>query len=246
MTLLRTYEERLGAVESAEQALEAAQGALSDFYETRPHIGADVSEHQGEIDWSAAASKIDFVFCKATEGLDYVDPRFTEARVRRVRSAGILLGVYHFARPQPGRDPRAEAAHFVTTAIGRGALRAGDLPGVLDIEWSKGLDAEALGYWVGRFVNEYYQRTAHLPVIYTGSFWRDQMKNPDKDYGCSLWLAAYVSDPTPYVPVAWKDGGFDFWQYTDKGSVPGISGGVDLDRFRGTAAELLDLRIGGR
>jgi lysozyme len=37
------------------------------------------------------------------------------------------------------------------------------------------------------------------------------------------------------VPAdAWGGNGWSFWQYTSSGSVPGITGRVDLDRFNGT------------
>ncbi len=35
------------------------------------------------------------------------------------------------------------------------------------------------------------------------------------------------------VPAAnWGGNGWTFWQYTSSGTVPGISGNVDLDRYR--------------
>ena len=40
----------------------------------------------------------------------------------------------------------------------------------------------------------------------------------------------------PTAPTPWT--GWTMWQYADNGSVPGISGAVDLDRFNGTVTQL--------
>jgi hypothetical protein len=48
-----------------------------------------------------------------------------------------------------------------------------------------------------------------------------------------LWLAHWTIG-SPTVPAGdWAGFGWTFWQYTSNGSVPGIVGRVDLDRFSG-------------
>ena len=50
-----------------------------------------------------------------------------------------------------------------------------------------------------------------------------------------LWIAHWTTASAPTVPAdAWGGNGWSFWQYTSSGSVPGITGRVDLDRFNGT------------
>jgi len=62
-----------------------------------PVWGVDVSHHQGEIDWAAVAKvqQIGFAYVKATEGGDWIDPRFT-ANWQAARRAGLRVGGYHF------------------------------------------------------------------------------------------------------------------------------------------------------
>jgi GH25 family lysozyme M1 (1,4-beta-N-acetylmuramidase) len=49
----------------------------------------------------------------------------------------------------------------------------------------------------------------------------------------TLWIAHWTSASAPSLPAAnWGGNGWTFWQYTSDGSVPGISGRVDLDRYR--------------
>ena len=50
-----------------------------------------------------------------------------------------------------------------------------------------------------------------------------------------LWIAHWTTASSPSVPAEnWGGKSWTFWQYTSDGSVPGISGRVDLDRYNGT------------
>jgi len=79
--------------------------------------GIDVSHWQGSIDWpTVAAAGKKFVFMKATESTDFVDPNYT-ANEAGAKAAGLLVGAYHYADPDttPG-DGAAEADHFLSIA----------------------------------------------------------------------------------------------------------------------------------
>jgi lysozyme len=188
--------------------------------------GIDVSMWQGSIEWEAVASRCSFAFCKATQGTSWVDPTFTEARVKALRKAGLPFGPYHFA-DNSSADGFAEAEHFVATAKAAGWQPGKDLPGVLDIE--SGVGGRAGVRFVRRFVKRYRQLTGHRPIIYTGSFWRDVIGNPLVLTRCPLWLAAYTSSWHGWVPRAWKKP--HIWQYTDAFSCPGVGSPCDGDRY---------------
>ena len=72
--------------------------------ETDKILGIDVSHHQGYIDWEGLSAQADvrFVYLKATEGQDYVDPRFGEY-AEQCYENNIPFGCYHFGRPFRGR-----------------------------------------------------------------------------------------------------------------------------------------------
>ena len=59
--------------------------------------GIDVSRHQGRINWEELKKnpKIKFVYIKATEGSDYIDPTYLE-NIRNARKSGFKVGSYHF------------------------------------------------------------------------------------------------------------------------------------------------------
>ena len=205
--------------------------------------GIDISHWQGTIDWAqvAAAGK-KFAFMKASEDIDYVDKTYPANRAA-ANANGIIIGAYHFAQPDlsPG-DAIAEADHFLDTA----QIASGDLPPVLDLEVSGGLNQGQLQAWVRAYLGRIYERTGVRGVIYTSpAFWvkyaGDSTWFADNGYKV-LWIAHWTTATAPTVPAdAWGGNGWTFWQYTSSGSVSGISGRVDLDRFNGT--DLSKVRI---
>jgi GH25 family lysozyme M1 (1,4-beta-N-acetylmuramidase) len=197
--------------------------------------GIDVSRWQSTIDYARVkgAGKR-FVIAKATEGIGYADPNWGANR-SGARAAGLPLAAYHFARPDLNpTNPRGEAAWFV----GKLGLVAGMLPPALDLEVAGSLGTTGLRNWVAAWLAEVYARTGVRAMIYTSpAFWKtylgDTRTFADQGYTV-LWVAHwFVAAPT--VPAAnWGGRGWTFWQYHDCGTVPGIAGCVDLDRYNGT------------
>src|SRR4051812_3285000 len=141
-------------------------------------LGVDVSHFQGETgmpqaNWNQlAAEGRTFAYIKATEGLSppgNIDPAFA-TNVSRAQSAGILAGVYHFARPDNRPLPSgavAEADHYINTA--GSAMNAGNLRPVLDVErQAVGMTQAALTDWVLAFNDEVVRLKgpAAEPIVY--------------------------------------------------------------------------------
>src|SRR5262245_4923897 len=60
-----------------------------------PIQGMDVARYQGAIDYQRVyAAGVHFVYMKATEGKDYVDPAFKE-NWAKARASGMAHGAYH-------------------------------------------------------------------------------------------------------------------------------------------------------
>ncbi|MBN9117679.1 MAG: glycoside hydrolase family 25 protein [Planctomycetes bacterium] len=197
--------------------------------------GVDVASYQGYPDWTSVKnSGKTFVFNKATEGTTYTNPYFA-TNWSRIKSAGLIRGAYHYGRP--GTDPVAQADYFINTVH----PTSGDLQMMLDIEVTDGKSPSQVRSWIVAFINRISARTGRPGIIYTGFyFWRDSAGN-GSNLNCPLFLAAYVSNPSAYVPAAWPY--YTFWQYTSSGSVPGISGNVDRDAFNGSTSGLNALRL---
>jgi GH25 family lysozyme M1 (1,4-beta-N-acetylmuramidase)/uncharacterized protein YgiM (DUF1202 family) len=212
-------------------AVYAASGLFRAITSTSGyHEGIDVSHWQGAIDWPqvrAAGKK--FVIAKATEGVGFKDDRYDRNKAGAM-GQGLLFGAYHFARPK--NDPIREADWFVDNS---GYERGMIIP-TLDFEVTDGLGPTKLTAWVKAWLGRVSERLGVKPMIYTSpSFWRNNMNDSrwfaDNGYAI-LWVAHWgVTNPSP--PASnWGGRSWTFWQYTSDGRVAGITGRVDLNRYR--------------
>jgi GH25 family lysozyme M1 (1,4-beta-N-acetylmuramidase) len=209
----------------------AATGLFRAASTTGYAEGIDISHWQGTVDWAKVrgAGKT-FVFAKATEGIGFLDANYASYKAGAT-ALGLKFGAYHFARPG-SNDPVKEADWFVDNA----AMTHGMLVPVLDLEVTGGLGTTALTSWVKAWLQRVYDRLGVRPMIYVSpSFWRTAMGDSrwfaDNGYAM-LWLAHW-GVTSPSVPASnWGGKSWTFWQYTSDGVVPGISGRVDLDRYR--------------
>jgi lysozyme len=199
--------------------------------------GIDVSYHQGAIAWSqvAAAGKR-FAFLRASAGTLTADSAYAAYR-SGARAAGLTIGSYHFANPDSApNDAANEASWFLQNAT----IASGDLIPALDLEVSNGLSAPALTAWAQTWLQQVSAATGVRPVVYSNPrFWSTSMANTDwfaRNGYAVLWIANWTSASQPAVPAGdWAGGGWTFWQHSSTGTVPGIDGYVDLDRFNGAS-----------
>ncbi|MFF9571099.1 GH25 family lysozyme [Streptomyces sp. NPDC014685] len=203
-------------------------------------MGVDVSHYQGTINWgSVRAAGIEFAWMKATEGTSYKDPKFS-ANYLGAYNARVIRGAYHFARPDVSGG--AAQADFFASNGGAWSRDNLTLPGVLDIEGScYGKSASAMQSWILDFYNRYKARTGRDVVIYTSPSWWNSCTGgwTGMSTRSPLWVAHWTTAGSPSIPK-----GFSYWtvwQYTSTGSVSGISGNVDRDRFGGDRSRLLAL-----
>jgi GH25 family lysozyme M1 (1,4-beta-N-acetylmuramidase) len=197
--------------------------------------GIDVSYHQGSIDWTQVANAGKrFAFVRASAGTLTADTAYSTYRAG-AHAAGLRVGSYHFANPDTApNDAANEAAWFLKNAT----ISSGDLLPVLDLEVANGLGSSALIAWAQTWLASVEGATGVKPLIYTtSSFWSSSLGNTDwfGRNGYRLWVAHWTTASAPSVPASnWAGDGWTFWQHSSTGSVPGISGAVDLDRFNGT------------
>lgn len=190
--------------------------------------GVDVSHYQKAIDWEHVLDQQDlhFAFVKATEGSNFTDTLFCHnwAELHRL---GIRRGAYHFFRAYGcGED---QARHFLQTV----EIKPGDMAPVLDIEVTDGMPPEIMLEEARIWLQRVEQHLKIKPIIYTNQhFYEKYLAGRFDNY--PLWVARY-SDERPDLTNgrAW-----DFWQYSNKGCVHGISKMVDLNIFAGTPAML--------
>jgi lysozyme len=199
-------------------------------------LGMDVSEWQGQVDWTAAArAGVSFAFLKVTEGVAFVDSTFA-ANDREARALGIARGAYHFYRREHG--PVEQARHFHRWVSELGAGGPGCMPPALDFEVDGVTPAE-----VREFVLETERLFGVRPVVSTSwRFWFKPSPRWFADY--RLWVASWTTAGRPTLPLGRSRSGvsdWTFWQYTNRGWGPDFgtrSLKVDLNRYNGSVGEL--------
>lgn len=180
----------------------------------------DISHHNGQhLDFAAAkADGIQAVIHKATQGIRYFDPRFTENR-EAILATGLLFGAYHFGT---GNSTGLDQADYFLKSVPEGALM------VLDYEPNPQGPTMTI-----RQAQDFCARvesvTNRAIVIYTGAAMIDtQVLKPGKFGVRPLWWAAYRKTPSN----APKDWPLTMWQYSDHAEVAGI-GHCDRSEFFG-------------
>lgn len=184
----------------------------------------DVSEHQGETDWKAVkASGVDFAFIRCawrgnSKGGIFLDSAF-EANIKKATEAGIACGVYIFSQATDEREG-VEEASYVLNIIKPYKI---SLPVVIDVELSGGrgdkIDVAARTKAVKAFC-ETVKNAGYYPMIYSNrDFLRNNLIMSQLKY--DVWAAQYAQ--------SCDYSGYKIWQYTQRGSVKGINGEVDLN-----------------
>ena len=136
--------------------------------------GIDISNWQAGLDADAVFPNVDFVICKATEGVGFVDG-YCDSWVQWCRRNGKPWGFYHFAN---SNDPMKEAVHFIDNT----SNYFGE--GVPALDWEGGQSVE----WVNEFVNIVHDRTGIWPWIYANP-WRFNQGGVEPN--CMRWIASY-------------------------------------------------------
>jgi len=206
--------------------------------------GVDVSKWQAGITWSQVkGAGITFAIIKATEGgltpgtsditaiNNYgLDPRF-RANWAGARAAGLIRGAYHFARPDLGSAPNAEAAWFLSVV---GNLQTGDLL-ALDMEPTP---AGNWSGWVKAWLAYVHSHTGVWPFFYTYRYGFSKYGINFSNIGgqAGLWLSAPDLATPPPAMAGWPF--VAIWQRANR-PCAGIPGVPDSDVFLGERAQLL-------
>ena len=228
--------------------------------------GIDVSQFQGTIDWNQVrdAGK-EFAFVRATIGGSGNSPNLDTKFLSNMSggaAAGMLLGVYHRAKPDAAANDAVDEANWFLANAAQ-YMTAGWLRPVVDIEGSDvgGLNKAAVSAWVNTFSDTVEAALGVSPIVYANTDTATNLLDTSVSADHDLWIARYNTGtvdaqndqpqtpsgyPNPYG--AWNEpfgsttpshGAWNFWQYTNQGTLPGITENyVDLNVFHGDRATL--------
>ncbi len=189
-------------------------------------VGIDVSTHQGEIDWNEVAdSGVEFAILRGAYrgyslGELHEDDTFSY-NYRKARKAGLLVGVYFFSQAINVQEA-VEEAEYLCDLLADKEL---DLPIFYDWEYLEGRVPRVWELPVADLAVafcETVRNRGYEAGVYFNRDYGDNYLQLEKLEDYVIWLAEYATVPKANYH-------FHCLQYTDKGSIPGIDGPVDLD-----------------
>lgn len=201
--------------------------------------GVDISNYQSGLkDFGALKSGgFDFAIILATDGAAFRNPDFGR-QLAGCRAAGLLTAAYHYVRS----GPTAPQIDNIRQVVPRGT------PVIPDVEDGSGDLAHARS-----MIDALRAAGYRVPLLYLPNwYWSGHLGLPNLSGLPSLWASWYPDYKTRpkeqaaslVPPAVWQGYGgrpVSITQYTSSGRVPGYSGAVDMNVFRGTRQELEDL-----
>lgn len=184
----------------------------------------DVSYHNGEINWSEVKNHVDgaIIRCGYGSDIEKQDDKMFHENVKGCIDNGIPFGVYLYSYAKDVDRAKSEAAHVLrllapykdklSYPVYYDLEESGTESGAVERAVAFGNIIEANGYWCG---------------IYANLHWWDNYLKEDLNR-FTKWVARYgTNDGNPHLKP--RVSGCDMWQYSSRGSVPGISGDVDVN-----------------
>lgn len=186
--------------------------------------GIDVSQWQGNIDWQKVkGAGVQFAMLRAGYGRNNLDTKF-HRNAQGAIAAGIPIGLYWFSYALNVEMARREAQYAVEVAKKYKIT----WPIAYDLEYDTVSYAVKNGVAITKSLAtqmaiafcEEIKRLGYIPMVYTNLDYLNRYFDRSK-LPYDLWYAQYASTAS----VADKE----IWQYSSKGSVPGIAGNVDMN-----------------
>lgn len=218
-----------GYVQENLQVLENGRFQYVEDGQVVSHMGIDVSKYQGSINWEkVAADGVEFVFLRlgirGYESGKLVEDETFQANIQGALAHGIKVGVYFFTQAIT-EEEAIEEANFVLERIAP-----------YQIECPVVFDVERVGSSTARMNQLTPQERTNVTIAfldtieaagYKAMFYHnmetallllelERLENYDK------WFAYYGEEL--YYPYA-----YGVWQYSEKGSISGINGEVDMN-----------------
>lgn len=192
-------------------------------------IGIDVSRYQSGINWTKVKNAgINFVMIRCGyrgygSGALVEDPMY-RSHISGAKAAGLRVGVYFFSQAINEAEAVEEASMAVSLANKYGI----NMPIAIDSEYAAGgkgradgLSKSARTAITKAFCNT-VKSAGHTPMVYASKSWFGSRLNVSELSGYRIWVAHYA-DKCGYT------GTYHIWQNTDKGTVDGVPGKVDMN-----------------
>ena len=221
-------------------SVDISQGLSKNENETqRVTFGIDVSKYQGTIDWAKVAeSEIDFVMVRVGyrtmangEIVADVNARYD---MQEAQKYGILVGAYFFSSAV-SKEEAEEEADWVADYIAKYKItypvayncEGFENTGSRQYNMTKSQRTDAALAFMDRITQRGYEAMFYAPKSEMDSDAEWEAARISSAY--KVWVAQYPSVPYPQTAASSYTGSHAMWQYTNKGTVPGISTSVDVN-----------------
>lgn len=187
-------------------------------------IGIDVSKWQGDIDWQKVKeSGIEFVMIRlGTQigpGKESNIDRYFAKNIKEAKEVGLDVGIYYFSYASNVKEAKDQAKWVIENLDGYTL----DLPVVFDWECYDLFDDFELNLHelneISNAFLESIKEAGYMPMHYAS---KNYLEKVWTEIDSNIWLAHYTNK-TNY------QGKYQMWQLTNKGTIPGIKGNVDID-----------------
>lgn len=202
-------------------------------------LGIDVARYQGTIDWKKVAeSGVDFAMVRVgyrtLKTGEIIADTNAKYNMQEASKYGIKVGVYFFSTAI-SKEEAIEEANWVADYIAKYKIT---YPVVYNCEGYE--DPENRQYSLTKtqrtdiaiaFLDKIVDR-GYSPMFYAS---KSEMEGEAKwetsrlENQYRIWVAQYPSAPYPQTPQSSYSRQHDMWQYTNNGTVPGISKPVDMN-----------------
>lgn len=240
-------QEDSGAEEDPQALMQSEEGAETDMSEVQTSvgengnisIGIDVARYQGVIDWQqVAASGVQFAMIRVgyrtQNGGEILEDSTAKYNMQEAAKNGIKIGVYFFSTAVNDAEA-VEEADWVADYISQYQITypvAYNCEGFYNIDSRQfGLDKETRSNAAASFLNRISER-GYTPMFYAA---KNEMEG-DRDWNVSaisgkykIWVSQYPTVPFPQTEKSAYSGTHAMWQYTNRGTIPGIPKNVDMN-----------------
>lgn len=202
-------------------------------------LGIDVAKYQGTIDWKKVAeSGVDFAMIRVgyrtLKTGEIIADTNAKYNMQEATKYGIKIGAYFFSTAI-SKEEAIEEANWVADYVAKYKIT---YPVVYNCEGFE--DSENRQYSMTKsqrtdmaiaFLDKIKDR-GYTPMFYAS---KNEMEGDTKwevsrmQSKYKIWVAQYPGVPYPQTEKSSYSGKHDMWQYTNNGTVPGISKPVDMN-----------------
>ena len=197
------------------------------------HLVIDVSTYNGDIDWDRVKEAgIDYAIIRVGyrgyETARLVKDKLFDTNMSNATAAGVKVGAYIVTQAVNTNEAVEEASFIISSCSG------------YNVSLPLAIDVESAGNGSGRgdkisvaertaVINAFVQTirgAGYSAMVYANKDWMTNRINAGGlASGSTVWLAQYRSRCT-------YGGSYQMWQFTESGSIPGISGNVDMSAWK--------------